>query len=121
MTMDNITTLQTGIEKMDIVANKENEEGKEQEERVEVPKPDSVKEEPSPPPQNTPAMSGRKIRKMIKRLLRYAPSARAAGRGGYRGRGDYRGRGGYRGTRGNRGGREGIRISGCTIYGGIRN
>ncbi|XP_076398374.1 uncharacterized protein LOC143266672 isoform X2 [Megachile rotundata] len=73
------------------------------------------KREPSPRPQ----MSEKKMRKILKRLLRYTPLPRA-GRGGYRGRRGYRGRGRYRGRGGYRGG-GGINISGCTIYGGIQN
>ncbi|XP_076395033.1 uncharacterized protein LOC105663762 [Megachile rotundata] len=66
MTMDKMTSVQKGIEEMDIVTNEEQQEDKKQEEKVEEPKTDTVKEEPSPRAQNTPVMSGRKMRKIVK-------------------------------------------------------
>ncbi|XP_076385008.1 uncharacterized protein LOC105663973 [Megachile rotundata] len=117
--MENLKSLRKAVEEMDN-SEEHQKHNKEEETVEETVKEETVKreteskiEEEKREPSPRPQMSGRKMRKILKRLLRYTPLARA-GRGGCRGKRGYRRRGGYRG-----GGE--INISGCTIYGGIRN
>ncbi|XP_076385197.1 uncharacterized protein LOC143264000 [Megachile rotundata] len=108
--MEKVRSLEKAVEKMDIASteeqNKHEEEKKVEEENTQEEEEEERKGERPQNGQNrnnssiNSQISGKKIRKILKRLMRYSESGR--GRREYRGRGD-------------------IHISRCNIYGGISN